>query len=243
VRHARVIALLGPLAACQPRPDGEPKAPLEVVGDEAPVEVAPEINARYRERTNTKAWARQFEKEGREVHDHKAAIVAALALQPGMNVADVGAGTGLFTFDFAAAVGPEGTVYAVDVQEYFLDHIEAEAGKRGAENVELVQATQKSAKLPASSVDLAFLCDAYHHIEYPKTYLRSLHAALRPGGRLVVIDYAAIPGQSKAWILDHVRATPAEFRAEIESAGFAFARQHAILDENFFFEFTTTDAP
>jgi predicted methyltransferase len=232
------------LTAC--RPGVEPAAPATVEAapeEEAPNEVAARINDAYARRTDAKAWLRNFEKEGREAHDRKAEIVAALALEPGMHVADVGAGTGLFTLDFAKAVGASGRVYAVDVQDYFLEHIASKASKRGVTNVEIVEATQTSVNLPAGSVDLAFLCDAYHHIEYPRTYLRSLHDALRPGGRLVVIDYEAIPGESEAWVLEHVRATPEQFRAEIESAGFAFAREHEILDENFFFEFTRKRDP
>ena len=219
-------------------PDGDPQAPEA----ESPNERAREINRAYADRTDVKAWARNFEKEGREARDHKAEIVTAMALEPGMDVADVGAGTGLFTFDFADVVGPSGTVIAVDVQDYFLEHIAAKATKRGAKNVEVVKATQKSVNLPRASVDVAFLCDAYHHVEYPRTYLRSLYEAVRPGGRLVIVDYEAIPGKSKAWILEHVRATPQEFRAEIEAAGFAFTRSHDILEENFFFEFTRKPA-
>jgi predicted methyltransferase len=74
-------------------------------------------------------------------------------------------------------------------------------------------------------------------VEQPAAYLASLAAALRPGGRLFVVDYIAIEGQSEAWMLEHVRATPAEFRAELESAGFRFVRAHeGVLKENFLFE-------
>jgi precorrin-6B methylase 2 len=249
------------LAACQPRAQVEPAShEPEPTPDAAEHGVAPEptpaaeaeeqpnaraveINRDYAKRTDAKVWARSFEREGREAHDHKREIVAALALQPGSSVADVGAGTGLFTFDFAKAVGRSGTVYAVDVHDYFLRHIEAKAAKRRVQNVKVVAATQKSANLPDASVDVVFMCDAYHHVEYPKTYLASLRAALRPEGRLVVIDYEAIPGVSERWIVDHVRATPEQFKAEIVSAGFAFVRAHDVLDENFFFEFTRTADP
>lgn len=233
------------LVACRPVEGGtaaEAKPVTVAPEEEAPNERARAINRDYADRTDVEAWARSFEKEGREAKDHKADIVAAIGLKPGMDVADVGAGTGLFTFDFAKAVGASGSVKAVDVQDYFLAHIEATAEKRGVKNVAIVKATQKSVNLPRASVDVVFFCDAYHHIEYPRTYLRSVYEALRPGGRLVIVDYEAIPGKSKPWIVEHVRATPKQFRAEIEAAGFAFARSHDILEENFFFEFTRKPA-
>jgi predicted methyltransferase len=222
-----------PTPATDPGPTAPPGGSTE-----PPVPVAPALNETYREQTDPKVWEGRFERDGREAHDHKAAILAALALRPGMAVADVGAGTGLFTLDFARAVGDDGTVFVVDVQDYFLDHIRREIASAGIHNAKFVKADQHAANLPAASIDLAFLCDVYHHIEYPKSYLASLRAALKDGGRLVVIDFKAIEGQSEAWVLDHVRGTPDEFRAEIEAAGFELAKSHEILTENFFFEFS-----
>jgi predicted methyltransferase len=210
----------------------------EAAGAEAPERVETDVNDDYVKQTNPKRWAAQFEREGREVSDRQAEILAALDLRAGMAVADVGAGTGLFTLALAERVGPKGQVYAVDVQAYFLDHIGQKALEAKLDNVTLVRADQASAKLPEGSVDLVLLCDSYHHVEQPAAYLASLKAALRPGGRLVIVDYIAIEGKSEAWMLDHVRATPTEFRAEIESAGFRFLRAHeGVLEENFFFEF------
>lgn len=214
-------------------------APAPAAGTEAPARVETDVNDDYVEQTNPKRWQAQFEREGREVFDRQAEILAALELREGLAVADVGAGTGLFTLALAERVGPEGKVYAVDVQAYFLDHIGQKARKAELHNVTLVRADQASAKLPEGSVDLVLMCDSYHHVEQPAAYLASLKAALRPGGRLVVVDYIAIEGKSEAWMLDHVRATPTEFRAEIESAGFRFVRAHeGVLEENFFFEFS-----
>jgi len=86
-------------------------------------------------------------------------------------------------------------------------------------------------------IDLIIMVDAYHHVEQPAAYLASLHAALRPEGRLVIIDYDREKA-TRAWLKDHIRADAAEFRAEIESAGFRLADRHeGILKENFFFEF------
>lgn len=220
-------------------PVAEPVAEATATsGSRTPERVDIDINADYVEQQNPERWAVRFEREGREVFDQRDAILDALGLTQGMAVADVGAGTGLFTLAMAERVGPKGKVYAVDVQSYFLDHIRQKALEAKLDNVALVRAEQGSARLPAGSVDLVLMCDSYHHVEQPAAYLASLEAALRPGGRLVIVDYIAIEGTSEKWMLEHVRATPAEFRAEIEGAGFRFARAHeGVLVENFFYEF------
>lgn len=203
----------------------------------APASVDMDINARYEEQNDAKQWAEQFERGSREVFRRRPEILAALGLRPGMRVADVGAGTGLFTLDLAKAVGSDGVVFAVDVQSYFLDHIGQKAKKGGHSNVQLVRATQESVKLDPASVDLVLMVDAYHHIEKPAPYLATLHAAIEPEGRLVIIDYDR-ENSDRAWLKDHLRGSADEFRAEIESAGFELVDRHeGVLEENFFFEF------
>ncbi len=200
------------------------------------LEVPAKINARYAEQTNPGRWAAQFEREGREVHDRRADIITALALPPTADVADIGAGTGLFTLDFARAV-PEGSVVAVDVQSYFLEHIAAKATDAGLGNVRTVLASQTSVELAPNSIDVAFFCDAFHHVEQPTAYLESVLAALRPGGHLIIIDYDRTRPGTKAWMKEHIRADPAAFRAEIEAAGFGFGVSLDMLEENFFYTF------
>ncbi|MEM9453485.1 MAG: methyltransferase domain-containing protein [Myxococcota bacterium] len=213
-------------------------APVTGTPAVAPEWVSQEINEHYAQNDNPKRWAKRFERIGREVFDQRDPIVAALGLRKGQRIADVGAGTGLFTMELARAVGEQGTVYAVDVQPYFLDHIAQRARKEGLSNVKLVRARQDSVQLPEGSVQLVLMCDAYHHVEQPAAYLESLRRAIEPGGRLVVVDYRAVEGENRAWIVEHVRATPEQFRAEIEGAGFRFVREHeGVLEENFFYEF------
>jgi ubiquinone/menaquinone biosynthesis C-methylase UbiE len=95
-----------------------------------------------------------------------------------MTVADVGAGTGLFTLLFAHTLNTRGQVIAVDIVPAFLDYIRAQAAAVGLQNVRAVLCTDRSVELEPESLDLAFICDAYHHFEYPKETLRSLHRAL-----------------------------------------------------------------
>lgn len=188
-------------------------------------------------------FVERFEREGREVYALREEIVAACGLKPGMHVADVGAGTGLFTRLFAAKVGPRGRVYAVDIAEEFVAHVAESARQQGLKNVVGVVCSADDARLPANSVDLVFLCDTYHHFEFPQKTMRSLHKALRPGGRLVLIDFQRIEGESSDWILGHVRAGQEVFTAEIKAAGFRqVAEKKDLLDDNYFVVFEKVGA-
>jgi predicted methyltransferase len=91
--------------------------------------------------------------------------------------------------------------------------------------------------LLANSVDLVFTSDTYHHFEYPQAMLASLHTALKPGGRLIIIDYEKIPGRSSPWVISHVRANRETVIAEVTAAGFVLERSHNFLRENYFLEF------
>jgi predicted methyltransferase len=197
---------------------------------------SPGINAPFH-RPDPQRWSEILEQPGRELYDLRHAIVAALALKPGMDVADVGAGSGLFTLPFAQAVGPHGRVYAVDVAAEFVRKIELRVQAQGLANVVGIVNTQHSTLLPPDSVDLVFLADTYHHFEQPVDMLRSIHTALRPGGELVVIDFRREPGLSTPWVMSHVRAGREQVLAEVELAGFQFAREEPILRGNFFLRF------
>ena len=150
--------------------------------------VNPGINQYYQD-TEYERWVNVFERPGREVYDKRHEIVKALELKPGMVVADIGAGTGLFTRLFAKQLGQSGKVYAVDISENFITNILHTAREQGLENIEGVVNDQKNTRLPADSVDLAFITDTYHHFEFPLTMLASIHQALRTGGILVIIDF------------------------------------------------------
>lgn len=198
---------------------------------------SPEINEQYRN-PDYNRWQRNLETEGREVYEKRLAIVDAVAAKPGQAVADVGAGTGLFTRLFASRVGPQGRVYAVDIARAFVDGNLARARAAHQNNVLGVVSTQTDTRLEESSVDIAFICDAYHHFEDPKAMLASIRRALRPGGTLVVVDFERIPGTSPDWILKHVRAGKEDFRREIEASGFRFTEEAKLMRENYFLRFT-----
>ncbi len=157
----------------------------------APAPYAAKMNKKFADpNANIDEFVQRFESEARDVFAKRQAITRAVALKPGDCVADIGAGTGLFTFLFAEQVGPSGTVYAVDIGPAFVKYIAEQAKRRGLERiVKTVLNTPNSAELPARSIDVAFLCDTYHHFEQPEKMLASIHRALRPGGRLVVVDF------------------------------------------------------
>ena len=199
-----------------------PMVPVAIVRARAQEEsVKPGINKPY-ENPNVERIAKSYERESREVVQKLDEIVAACELKPGMAVADVGAGSGLFTRPFARKVAPGGKVYAVDITEEFVAWIEKTCREQGIENVTCVVNTDTSLELPAKSIDAAFICDTYHHFEYPFKMLDSIHAALRPGGRLVIVDYKKEKGVSPDWVFGHVRADKKTVIAECERAGFTF---------------------
>lgn len=221
------------LGACRtaPKPVGDPSFGAET-------SVKPGINAEYlKPDLNVSNWVERFEKEGREIYDQRARIVAAARIRRGSAVADIGAGTGLFTPLLSAATGPKGTVYAVDIVPGFLKHIAMKCELAGIRNVRTQQCTERSVGLPANSIDTAFICDVYHHFEYPRQSLASLHAALRRDGEVLVVDFRRIPGVSSDWVLNHVRAGQEVVTAEFEAAGFRKVEESALLKDNYVVRF------
>ena len=198
--------------------------------------VRPGIN-RYYQDPDWQQWVNTFERDGREVYDRRHAIVDASEVRPGMVVADIGAGTGLFTRLFAQRVGPQGRVYAVDISRPFVTNVLRTSRELGFDNVEGIVNNQKNTMLPPASTDLAILVDTYHHFEYPATMLSSIYAALKPGGRLVVIDFRRDPQRSSRWVMGHVRAGKAVVSEEITNAGFRLIDDKPLLRTNYYLVF------
>jgi ubiquinone/menaquinone biosynthesis C-methylase UbiE len=198
--------------------------------------VRPGINKPF-EAPDVPEFIGKFETESREIFAQRKEIVAACDLKPEMHVADIGAGTGLFTRLFAKQVGPKGKVYAVDISPRFIEHIEKSCKEADIKNVVGVVCTADSVRLPPQSIDAAFICDTYHHFEFPFKTMTSLHKALRPGGRVFVIDFHRIEGKSREWVLNHVRAGQEVVEKEIESCGFKKVAEKKLLKENYFVMF------
>ena len=116
-------------------------------------------------------------------------VVAAMKLQPGQTVADIGAGTGLFSIPVAKAAGARGRVYAVEVDAGFFPSINKRAADNGVANVQTVLGVFTDPKLPATNIDLAFFHDVLHHIEDRAGYLKTLARYMAPNGRIFVVDF------------------------------------------------------
>jgi SAM-dependent methyltransferase len=215
-------------------------SPAEAPSKPVEVSVRPGVNERFLAKDlDVEDYVEIFEGESREVFVQRERIAEALAVSPGMTVADIGAGTGLFLPDFDRGVGSEGRVFAVEISPKFLEHLRERTEREGLARVEVVEGLEDSVELPAASVDLAFVCDTYHHFEYPQSTLASLYTTIRPGGSLVILDFERIPGESQDWVLGHMRAGKEVFLREIESAGFRFEREVTVegLKENYVLRF------
>lgn len=164
-------------------------------------------------------------------------VVERLDVQPGARVADLGAGGGYFTWYLAAAVGPQGKVYAVEIDDTALAIIEKEMKSRGVRNVVPIRAESGDAKLP-EPVDLVFSCDTYHHMQDRIAYFQSLARYLKPDGKVAILDFHAEGFFSG--LLGH-GTTKQEVRREMESAGYRLAAEYDFIDRQHFQIFSRTD--
>jgi precorrin-6B methylase 2 len=132
------------------------------------------------------AW---LERPERESEEHLTQLVDSLKLSPGMVVADIGAGSGVISLKLAKQIGPTGSVLAVDIQEEMLSVLSKRLKQLKVTNVKPVHGTVKSPNLKAGSVDLALMVDVYHEFNFPYEMLREISKALKPGGRVVFVEY------------------------------------------------------
>ena len=149
-------------------------------------------------------------------------VIAALGIRPGDRVADLGAGSGYFTRRLARAVGSNGKVYAVDVDEKMNEYLRQRVAQAGISNVDVILGRFEDPLLPDGGVDLVLIVDTYHHLEDRPAYFRNLRRDLTPGGRVAVIDFDG----RKGWfvrLLGHT--TPREeLLREMAEAGYQVAR-------------------
>ena len=161
-------------------------------------------------------------------------VIQSLQIRPGESIADLGAGSGYFTFLLAQTVGPAGKVYAVDIDKDMTHLVAKKSKEHGAKNVEVILAKPDDPLLPEGSVDLVFTSNTYHHIEHRVAYFAGARRALRPGGRLAIIEY-----DRRSWttgLFKHY--TPGEFiKREMEQAGYRLVREFDFLDRQSFLLF------
>lgn len=179
---------------------------------------------------------RMFEGAERDAWQKPDEVVKYLKLRARDIVADIGAGTGYFTRRFAAAVGPQGKAIGLDIESSMVNHINAEAQKQGIVNLSARQIPPNDPQLAPQSVDVVFICDTYHHMQQRVAYVRLLAQALKPGGRVVIVDFHKRPlplGPPMKWKLTAETVTE-EFR----QAGFQLAQSAEFLPYQYLLEFT-----
>jgi predicted methyltransferase len=192
-----LFLLAGALALAAPPPD---RATSDRVFDDVPY------------------WQGVFDDPKRDAWQKPAELVAALALRPGMAVADLGAGTGYFVRFLSRAVGPRGTVYAVEVEPKLVAHLRARAEEEGTANVVPVLTSKTSARLPVAGLDLLLIVDTYHHLDGRVAYMRRVADVLRPGGRVAIVDWHKRP-LPQGPEMDHKLARE-QVVGEMERAGY-----------------------
>jgi predicted methyltransferase len=175
-----------------------------------------------------------LDREEREAEEAPTRALSIIQVAPGSTVADIGAGSGYFTERLARLVGPDGRVYAADIQAGMLDLIRARLARERIGNVTLILSAPNDPKLPPGAIDLALMVDVYHELHDPQAVLGRLRESLKPAGRLVLVEYKgedpSIP------ILPSHKMTVAQAKLEVEAEGFVLTttdsslpRQHVLV--------------
>ena len=197
--------------------------PLVLAGQSKPIT----MEEMHKLHQDSKAYIAMLDDPARDADQKPHEVVMALGLRAGERIADIGAGSGYFTLRFAQHVGAGGQVLAVDISPDMIVHLNQRIRDAGLDNVRTILALPDDPLLAASSVDLVFICDTWHHIEGHAQYLAKLKRALKPGGQVVIVDF-----QKKAMAV----GPPAEMRVsredvvtEFEQNGFRLAKEHTFL--------------
>jgi SAM-dependent methyltransferase len=184
---------------------------------------------------NVRQWSKVFDDPARDRWQMPREIVAALALRPGGTVADLGAGTGYLMPHLAAAVGPTGSVLAVEVEPSLVAHLRKRAEADGLGNVVPILGSLDNPRLPAAAADVILILDTYHHFDRRRAYLPGLRRFLAPGGRVAVVDWRA--GELPEGPPPDHKLPREQVVAEMRDAGFALSEEHDFLPYHYFLIF------
>ena len=193
----------------------------------------------HRRPDDIKQYLEHLDRSERDQYQKPADVIEALALTPGMAVADLGSGSGYFTRRFVEAVTDRGIVYAVDVEPEMLAYVkESLIHMHVPYTAEFILAQPDDPKLPFESVDLLFVCNTLHHLENRSKYFRGLRSSLKPGGRVSIIDFypderSGELGFPKRHLVPRERVIK-----ELTDAGYRLEREHTFLPRQYFLEFT-----
>jgi arsenite methyltransferase len=189
----------------------------------------------HRLHNDPKAYMKALEDPKRDAYQKPHEVLKALNLKPGETIADIGAGTGYFTFRLAHHVGDKGKVYAVDVSADMIRHINRRIRETKSANVVSILADLDDPLLPESSVNRFFICDVWHHVENQTQYLALMKKMLKPGGEIVMIDFHkkelpfGPPLQMKIAREDLIK--------QMEANGFRLGKEHRFLPHQYFLIF------
>jgi arsenite methyltransferase len=188
-------------------------------------------------RAELRRWA--YSGFSRDAWQQPERVLAALDLQPGQRIADIGSGGGYFTFHLARAVGPEGKVFAADIDAEMNDYVRRRAAELGLGNIETILAEFDDPLLPEDGVDLIFLCNTYHHLSDRTEYFRRARRYLRPGGRVAIVDFRR-EGGFFIRLTGHYSDVET-IRRELEPAGYTVAAAHDFLSRQLFIILTPAE--
>jgi SAM-dependent methyltransferase len=175
-----------------------------------------------------------LERSDREKEEAPSQAIALLDLAPDAIIADIGAGSGYYSFRIAPLV-PKGKVIAVDIQQEMLDYLKVEAAKREITNVQTHLGTIDSIKLPENSIDAVLFVDAYHEFSHPAEMLQSIHSALKPGGKIYLLEFRAEDPRVPIQALHKMSAD--QVNKEFQALGFTFVENKPNLPWQHFLVF------
>jgi ubiquinone/menaquinone biosynthesis C-methylase UbiE len=186
-------------------------------------QVAEKANSNYKTKEGRAQVAKTLTAPDRDTRQKPQELVAAMNLKPGMSVADIGTGVGYMLPYLSKAVGPGGKVYGQDIQTDFIDQAKARAATEKLTNVQFILGSDNDPKLPAGALDAALVLDVYHHFDYPEKMLAHIRGAIKPGGRLYIVDYYKSGGKE-----EHIRLNRDDAAKEIGANGFRLlsTREH-----------------
>lgn len=206
---------------------------ISVLASSAWAQVAEKANAGYKTPEGREQVAKSLIAPDRDETQKPEELVQAMELSPGMTVADIGTGAGYMLPFLSQAVGAGGRVLAEDIQDDFLAKARAHAESRHLTNITYIRGSEKDPKLPAGGVDVELALDSYHHYDYPREMLAGLRKGLRPGGRLVIVEYYRRPNaMPNGRAMEHIRLDKPDVIKEVESNGFRLLSQREQIKDS-----------
>lgn len=192
----------------------------------------------HRRPNDIKQYLDHLDRAERDQYQKPAEVMEALKLTPGMAVADLGSGSGYFTWRFVEAVTETGMVYAVDVEPEMLAYVQDRlVHMHRAYTAEFILARPDNPKLPLESVDLLFACNTIHHLDDRSIYFRNVRSSLKPGARIAIIDFYPDERSGDVGFPKHHLVPRDVVIREMTEAGYRLAREHPFLPKQYFLEF------